>query len=122
MKKILLINLLFVSTLLTVRTYGQTTVCQGGTGACNLIPQDVRITVLSQDCDSIPGKTVVTFDINFKLLANNGNKQIYFHTWLEGQAPASLCNTIFPNGGSNEGNPYTAAVLGDRSKYGATGY
>jgi len=122
MKKILLINLLFVSTLLTVKTYGQ--FCEGGTGACNLIPQDVRITVLSQVCDDplYPGKTVVVFDINFKLLANNGNKQIYFHTWLENEVPASLGTSIFPCGGSTENNVYSASVLGAAANYGQTGF
>src|SRR5688572_6344812 len=121
MKKNLLLFLLFVSTLLTVKTYGQE-VCTGGTGACNLVPQDVRITILDQDCDSIPGSTVVTFDINFKLLANNGNKQIYFHTWLENDYPLGIGTSVFPCGGSVENSVFTASVLGDLSNYGQPGF
>ena len=121
MKKNLLLFLLLASTLLTVKTYGQT-VCTGGTGACNLIPQDVRITILDQDCDIQPGKTVVTFDINFKLLANNGNKQIYFHTWLEDEYPAEIGSSVFPCGGSVENNAFTASVLGGALQYGTSGF
>jgi len=121
MKKNLLLVLLFASTLLTVRTYGQA-VCTGGTGACNLVPQDVRIKLLSTDCDIQPGKTVVTFDINFKLLANNGNKQIYFHTWLENEYPTGIGSSVFPCGGSVENNPFLANVLGNRSNYGTPGF
>src|SRR5688572_4112027 len=121
MKKNLLLFLLLASTLLTVKTYGQT-VCTGGTGACNLVPQDVRITLLDQDCDIQPGYTVVTFDINFKLLANNGNKQIYFHTWLEDEYPTEIGSSVFPCGGSTENNTFLADVLGNRSQYGTSGF
>lgn len=110
MKKILLLFLLFASTLLTVSTYGQAP-CTGGGGSCNLIPQDVRITITGQDC-SVPGVVKVTFDVNFKILANDGNKAIYFHSWLLSDYPAGIGTSIFPCGGTGTENPFLAANLG----------
>jgi len=121
MKKILLLFLLFASTLLTVRTYGQAT-CTGGTASCNLIPQDVRIEVVSKDCLTIPGKAIVTFNINFKLEANDGNKQIYFHSWLLSDYPAGIGSSIFPCAGGTENNPFLANILGGVGDNGELGF
>ena len=122
MKKILLLFLLFASTLLTVRTYGQTP-CTGGTNSCNLIPQDVRIEVISKDC-SVPGIATITFNINFKIDANDGNKQIYFHSWLLSDYPAGIGSSVFECNGTGTENPFTAGApgnLGTFAQLGAAG-
>src|SRR5688572_30819079 len=109
MKKNLLLFLLFASTLLTVRTYGQVA-CNGGTGSCNLIPQDVRITIKDTNC--VGGIVYVTFDINFKLAANNGNKQIFFHSWLEADYPTVIGTTNWQCAGKGTENGFTAGAPG----------
>lgn len=120
MKKILLIILLLASTLLTVRTYGQI-VCRGGTSSCNLIPQDVEIIPVGAPICSDLGFTTVTFNISFKLEANDGNKSIYFHTWLEADFPSTLGVSRFPCNGTGTENPFLADTLGTVAQWGAAG-
>jgi hypothetical protein len=123
MKKILLLFLLFASTLLTVRTYGQLPVtCNGGTSSCNLIPQDVRIEVVGDPICSDAGYTTLTFNVSFKIDANSGNKQIYIHTWLDTQFPSVIGNTKFPCDKKGTEDPYLVDTLGGLADWGMSGF
>ena len=111
MKKILLFVLLFGCTSLTVKMYGQA--CTGGANSCNLLPQDVQITIVGAPDCSVPGQTTITFDVNFKIDANDGNKVIYFHSWLVSNYPSGIGTTYFPCNGSGTEVPFNAGAPGN---------
>jgi len=116
MKKILLSLLLLAASGSSVKTFGQiTTNCRGGASSCNLTPQDVRIQVVSKTCN-IGGnlnKTQVVFSVNFKIAANSGNKDIYFHSWKVGDYPPTIPGSYFQCGGTGTENAPKAGAPGN---------
>jgi len=82
----------------------------GGTGACDLAISNITVEVVGDPVSLTGSSCEITFNISFDLKYNSGNKQIYFHSFLESNYVSSF--SCSPNGGGGAKNPPTSTTLG----------
>lgn len=115
MKKILLSVSLLIASGFAAETFSQVTGCRGGANSCDLTPQDVVVTPITRTCPYLGDNTKieVIFDVSFKIDANDGNKDIYFHSWLAEDYPVALANnTVFACNGNGTEPALTSGTPG----------
>jgi hypothetical protein len=85
MKKFLLITSLMLIFVQASETKAQ---CSGGANNCDLIGIGNVVVQITSTNPITPTQCEVTFNVAFDLSSNNGNKDIFIHSWLSGDYPS----------------------------------
>lgn len=101
MRKILLSIISMTVTILSLKTTAQTG-CSGGANNCALAISNTVVELISTESIG-PSQCKVTFNVEFDLTYNSGNKYIFIHSWLVADYP-----DYFPCGSGAESAPTNA--------------